>query len=105
MKKVNVLSIALGIFAYGSVAIAQTAPKMPFHTTILSTNTDLVNKLLLVEFANIPLTSTKSCLNYTLAFRLKHNETELGRQPIKVISTPVWYTGKKISDQCIYNQN
>ncbi|MGL4364413.1 MAG: hypothetical protein ACRCSB_04335, partial [Bacteroidales bacterium] len=59
----------------------------------------------LVEFANIPLTSTKSCLNYTLAFRLKHNETELGRQPIKVISTPVWYTGKKKSDQCFYNQN
>ncbi|MGL4363638.1 MAG: hypothetical protein ACRCSB_00345 [Bacteroidales bacterium] len=105
MKRVNVFSIVLGIFAYASVAFGQTAPKMPFHTTILSTNTDLVNKLILVEFANIPLTSTKSCLNYTLAFRLKHNETELGRQPITVISTPVWYTGKKKSDQCFYNQN
>ncbi|MGL4363875.1 MAG: hypothetical protein ACRCSB_01565 [Bacteroidales bacterium] len=105
MKKTQFLLMAFSIFTIANAVLGQTAPKMPFHTTILSTNTDLVNKLLLVEFANIPLTSTKSCLNYTLAFRLKHNETELGRQPIKVISTPVWYTGKKISDQCFYNQN
>ncbi|MGL4956013.1 MAG: hypothetical protein ACRC9X_02415, partial [Bacteroidales bacterium] len=86
------LSLSLGLLAFASISVGQSDLSMPFHTTLLATNTDLVNQLLLVEFANIPLTSAGNCLNYTLRFRIKHNKDSLGYQPFKVISVPATYS-------------
>ncbi|MGL4364352.1 MAG: hypothetical protein ACRCSB_04030, partial [Bacteroidales bacterium] len=105
MKIKQLFSFCVGMIALISVAFGQADLSMPYHTTILATNTDLVNKLVLVEFANIPLTTAGNCLNYTLRFRIKHNQDSLGYQPIKVISTAAKYSGKSIVEQCEYNQS
>ncbi|MGL4364210.1 MAG: hypothetical protein ACRCSB_03275 [Bacteroidales bacterium] len=97
--------LLLSVLSFTGSTFGQTDLRMPFHTTILATNTDLVNKLLLVEVASIPLTVAGNCLNYSLRFRLKHNENALGYQPMTVISTPALRAGRTITEQCEYNQS
>ncbi|MGL4955577.1 MAG: hypothetical protein ACRC9X_00175 [Bacteroidales bacterium] len=98
-------SVGVFFLVFSSIVLGQATLSMPYTTTVLSVNTDLVNKLVLIEFANIPLAPSDECANYSLRFGLKHNESDLGYQPIKVINNPAMYTDKNVAEQYIYNQS
>ncbi|MGL4364853.1 MAG: FISUMP domain-containing protein [Bacteroidales bacterium] len=104
MIQQKILAIIVAMLSLTGLTMGQFAKKMPYHTSIISSNVDLVNRLVFVEFSNIPILANEVCHDYALRFSLKVNDTDLGYQPIKVISVPAQYAGRNTVEHCQYNQ-